>query len=613
MIRKSNARTLSTLAVCAYSAMLAPTAFAEECQNQLDIDVCRGLCSATSATCGALCNFTSGVCQLGCDAAFGACDVGCDLCDAGCEACCCDICVICSCSDCEDDCDDCHDSCNGARSSCESGCRLECNNCILDCEGGCPACVPFRTVGEPCLPLFDRCADGLVCWPFPMPGDTTTRCFPSEDDTLFSEEECLDLYSPGVHQTAIDIGDALTFGRGSGIAAVVGATFELGVLYGEDGRYGCYGTTCIGGESNVTINTYVGAGLYRSYSDVPGQSIAIVEGAGEIISFSTLQILNTDGELIGTADFLALEVSLLPIGVGVYDCATIVDTVGMRDPITGELSPITNSPPVALCSDNEACADPESCTADASIDAGSFDPDGESVILSQSPEGPYEIGSHLLVLTVSDPSGESDGCTGELSVEDCDPPLITCPLPVSAECESDGQALVDPGDATATDCSAVTVSDPGGSSYPLGTTEVEYTATDSAGLESSCTTAVTVVDSTDPEILELATSPKSLWPPNKRMRRVNVSVVAEDACGEVTCTIVSVETDEPDGRRKGSNDGMRDINILDALVVELRADRAGSGDGRTYTITVECADGSGNTSQAEVAVSVPHDQRSNQR
>jgi hypothetical protein len=40
--------------------------------------------------------------------------------------------------------------------------------------------------------------------------------------------------------------------------------------------------------------------------------------------------------------------------------------------------------------------------------------------------------------------------------------------------------------------------------------------------------------------------------------------------------------------------------------VSLRAERAGSGTGRIYTVTITAKDAAGNTSTATTAVSVPH-------
>jgi hypothetical protein len=45
------------------------------------------------------------------------------------------------------------------------------------------------------------------------------------------------------------------------------------------------------------------------------------------------------------------------------------------------------------------------------------------------------------------------------------------------------------------------------------------------------------------------------------------------------------------------------------ITLKLRAERSGSGNGRIYTITITARDASGNTSQTNVEIKVPHDQR----
>jgi hypothetical protein len=45
--------------------------------------------------------------------------------------------------------------------------------------------------------------------------------------------------------------------------------------------------------------------------------------------------------------------------------------------------------------------------------------------------------------------------------------------------------------------------------------------------------------------------------------------------------------------------------IVDAHHVQLRAERAGTGSGRIYTVTIGSADASGNRSAAATSVSVP--------
>jgi hypothetical protein len=86
---------------------------------------------------------------------------------------------------------------------------------------------------------------------------------------------------------------------------------------------------------------------------------------------------------------------------------------------------------------------------------------------------------------------------------------------------------------------------------------------------------------------------------------VAVSVSASDACGGgVTCRIVSVSSDEPQTGLGGGDVGP-DWEITGALTVNLRAERWKKGDGRVYTITVECTDTAGNRSTSFVTVTVP--------
>jgi hypothetical protein len=188
-----------------------------------------------------------------------------------------------------------------------------------------------------------------------------------------------------------------------------------------------------------------------------------------------------------------------------------------------------NQLPEAICQDVTVSTDPGLCTADASIDDGSFDPDGDTITFDQTPPGPYDLGDTVVTLTVTDEMGASDTC-----------------------------------DAT-----------------------------------------VTVVDEEDPVISSVAANPKKLWPPNHNMVPVTVAVDATDNC-DYACDIISVASNEP-VNGLGDGDTAPDWVITGDLTVELRAERSGKGSGRVYTITVECADSSGNSSTDTAAVRVPHD------
>jgi len=77
--------------------------------------------------------------------------------------------------------------------------------------------------------------------------------------------------------------------------------------------------------------------------------------------------------------------------------------------------------PVALCKDVTVGAD-SGCQASASVDNGSYDPDGGPITLSQSPAGPYSLGSTSVTLTVTNSQGLSSQCTGNVTVVDYTPP-----------------------------------------------------------------------------------------------------------------------------------------------------------------------------------------------
>ncbi|MCI0602352.1 hypothetical protein L0156_05010 [bacterium] len=94
-----------------------------------------------------------------------------------------------------------------------------------------------------------------------------------------------------------------------------------------------------------------------------------------------------------------------------------------------------------------------------------------------------------------------------------------------------------------------------------------------------------------------AASPNTLWPPNHKMK--NVTINYENGPG-VTCSL-SVTSDEPEGVTSP------DWIVIDSHHVLLRAERDGFGDGRVYTITIECSDANGTNTQT-VFVTVPHDQ-----
>ena len=144
---------------------------------------------------------------------------------------------------------------------------------------------------------------------------------------------------------------------------------------------------------------------------------------------------------------------------------------------------------------------------------------------------------------------------------------------------------------------------------PLGTHVFTLTVDDGNGGIDTDTVTVTVVDTTPPTINSATASPDTLWPPNHQMVTVMVTVDASDLCnGASACQITSVVSNEPDNGQ-GDGNTPNDIVITGDLTVQLRAERSGWGNGRIYTINIECVDETGNASVSSVTVTVPKSQR----
>jgi len=148
--------------------------------------------------------------------------------------------------------------------------------------------------------------------------------------------------------------------------------------------------------------------------------------------------------------------------------------------------------------------------------------------------------------------------------------------------------------------------------FPLGVTTVTLTSTPDEGTPDSDDATVTVQD-TQPPVVRITANPEYLWPPNHTMHSVAVRIDVQDLCGDAESfeiALIDVRSDEPDN---GNGDGNTINDIQGADIgsddrsIMLRAERAGGGNGRIYTLTYQVTDGSGNGTEAEAIVYVPHD------
>jgi hypothetical protein len=219
----------------------------------------------------------------------------------------------------------------------------------------------------------------------------------------------------------------------------------------------------------------------------------------------------------------------------------------------------------------------------------------------------FPVGTTTVIATALNGAG-FDSCSFKVIVRDVQPPVITCPANITRPNDPGQCGAVVTYTVTATDnCTSsvvLTVTPASGSFFPVGVTTVNARATDAAGNTATCSFTVTVNDVEPPAINDLFVTPPVLWPPNHKMKNVTVNYTSSDNCpGPILCHI-TVTSDEPENGT-GDGDTAPDWDVLNDHHIKLRAERAGNGDGRVYTIKVTCTDQYGNATDSIRRVLVP--------
>lgn len=221
------------------------------------------------------------------------------------------------------------------------------------------------------------------------------------------------------------------------------------------------------------------------------------------------------------------------------------------------------------------------------------------------------LGTHPVVVSVEDASGNVASCTISLTVADVTAPTGDCPPAMTVSAGDDCHGLVPhftPGLLATDNCTPAaelvkTQSPAAGTKMPVGSHSVTLTVSDAAGNRSMCVTTLHVVDNTAPVISAVSVTP-NLIGDDGSMVPITVSVSASDNCGGTPAArILSITSSEPVTSRGDWTSP--DWIIGEGLTGQVRAERASNRHGRIYTITVICTDAAGNSSTATTTVTVP--------
>ncbi|HSY51830.1 MAG TPA: HYR domain-containing protein [Thermoanaerobaculia bacterium] len=217
----------------------------------------------------------------------------------------------------------------------------------------------------------------------------------------------------------------------------------------------------------------------------------------------------------------------------------------------------------------------------------------------------FPLGTTTVNCSATAVTGSTSG-SFNVTVVDTTPPALSLPSPITAEATGPSGAAV-----TFTVSANDLVDGPrpvlcdhnSGDTYPLGTTTVQCTSTDTHNNTAHGSFTILVQDTTPPTIVSITASPSNLWPDNHKMIDVTVTVIATDLVDPAPMShIVSVTSNQP---INGPGDGNTspDWVITGPLTLQLRAERTGGMD-RVYTITIASSDFSGNTAYGTVNVTV---------
>jgi len=355
--------------------------------------------------------------------------------------------------------------------------------------------------------------------------------------------------------------------------------------------------------------------------------------------------INTAGDIVGSSDSLTLfptprigvsavlwhngtvrdlnSATTLPTGWTLEKAEAINDSGQIAGLAVGPnnsehvflLTPIPNRAPIAKCKAVVTSAG-ATCSASASIDDGSYDPDSSTINVSQAPPGPYPLGDTLVLLTATDGEDGASFCRADVTVQDNTPPAVTCPAATSASAGASCKAAIPNvlGGVVASDnCSAVasltsSQSIAAGSLVGLGTTPIDVTVTDASFNGGVCHTAFTVSDTSGPSLSATVGQP-ILWTPSHELVNVGFSAAASDNCDaapSVLTTVFSNESDQPAGDADASFSP--DARNIASGSLRVRAERLQAGTGRVYLVVAKSADSAGNASASCATVVVPHDQ-----
>lgn len=381
-------------------------------------------------------------------------------------------------------------------------------------------------------------------------------------------------------------------------------TFNTGDSDDDDGRPGSGGCSPAPGSTfplGDTLVTCPSGTFTISIVDTTAPSLALPANisatatapAGAAVAYTATASDLVDGNV--TVTCTPPSGSTFALGTTTVTCSA---TDARDNTATGSFQVLVTSEPEPPPNANDITAEAAgSAGAVVTFDPG-LDSRGRPIACAPASGSTFPLGETTVTCT--------SGGTFTVTVVDTTPPALTLPADQTIEATG-GAGAIATFAASANDLVdgtvAVACTPPSGSTFALGTTTVSCSATDAHDNTSAGSFSVNVVDTTPPAILAVSASPASIWPPDRKLTGVTVTIDVDDTVDPAPLVrIYDITCDE--------SIAASDAVITGPLTANLRAERDPRGDGRVYTLHLEAIDASGNRSTATVTVTVPHDQSS---
>jgi gliding motility-associated-like protein len=195
---------------------------------------------------------------------------------------------------------------------------------------------------------------------------------------------------------------------------------------------------------------------------------------------------------------------------------------------------------------------------------------------THNPGAIFPIGNTNVSYTATDVYGNASTCNFTVTVTDNTPPVIaSCPANINLFAAANCKAIASWTAPTASDncsVSSFTSTHTSGSEFNLGSTTVNYTATDAAGNTSTCSFVVTVTDNTPPVIANCPANINLFAAANCKAVATWTTPTASD-----NCTVSSFTSTHASGT---------EFNLGSTTVTYTAIDAAGNSSTCSFTVTV---------------------------